>query len=154
MAATLKPARATSPGRILLRELEARGWSQRDLAAIMGRPYQAINQIVRGAKRITPETARELAQAFGTSPELWMNLEVNYRLQLAKQEQKEREIARRSRLYSLAPVAELIRRGQIAGSENVDELEDQVHKYLESRNMPTKRTSQEVTQYDSSSSHR
>ena len=84
----LKPARATSPGRVLLRELEARGWSQRDLAAIMGRPYQAINQIVRGVKRITPETARELAQAFGTSPELWMNLDVNYRLQLAKQKEK------------------------------------------------------------------
>jgi len=91
----MKPARVTSPGRILLRELNARGWSQRDLAAIMGRPYQAINQIARGVKRITPETARELAQAFGTSPELWMNLEGNYRLQLAKQEEKEREIARR-----------------------------------------------------------
>jgi HTH-type transcriptional regulator/antitoxin HigA len=130
MANLLKPARATSPGRVLLRELDARGWSQRDLAAIMGRPYQAINQIVRGVKRITPETARELAQAFGTSPELWMNLEVNYRLQLAKQEKKEREIARRSHLYSLAPVAELIRRGQIEGSDDVDELEKQVREYL------------------------
>lgn len=130
MANLLKPARATSPGRVLLRELDARGWSQRDLAAIMGRPYQAINQITRGVKRITPETARELAQAFGTSPELWMNLEVNYRLQLAKQEKKEREIARRSHLYSLAPVAELIRRGQIEGSDDVDELEKQVREYL------------------------
>ena len=128
----LKPARATSPGRVLLRELEARGWSQRDLAAIMGRPYQAINQIVRGVKRITPETVRELAQAFGTSPELWMNLEVNYRLQLAKQEEKEREIARRSRLYSLAPVAELIRRGQSEGSDDVDEKISPDH--------PTKKT--------------
>jgi addiction module HigA family antidote len=79
MANPLKPTRATSSGRILLRELEARGWSQRDLAAVMGRSYQAINQIVRGVKCITPETARELAQAFGTSPELWMNLEVNCR---------------------------------------------------------------------------
>ena len=130
MANLLKPARATSPGRVLLRELDARGWSQRDLAAIMGRPYQAINQIVRGVKRITPETARELAQAFGTSPELWINLEVNYRLQLAKHEKKEREIARRSHLYSLAPVAELIRRGQIEGSDDVDELEKQVREYL------------------------
>ena len=57
MATTLKPVCLPSPGRILLRELEARGWSQRDLAAIMGRPYQAINQIIRGVKRITPESA-------------------------------------------------------------------------------------------------
>jgi HTH-type transcriptional regulator / antitoxin HigA len=130
MATTINPARATLPGRILLRELEARGWSQRDLAAIMGRPYQAINQIVRGVKRITPETARELAQAFGTSPELWMNLEVSYRLQLAQQEEKESEIARRSRLYSLVPVAELIRKGRIEGSDDVDELEKQLSEYL------------------------
>ena len=154
MAVTLKPARATSPGHILLRELEARDWSQRDLAVIMGRPYQAINQIVRGIKRITPETARELAQAFDTSPELWMNLEVNYRLQLAKQEEKEHEIARRSRLYSLVPVAELIRRGQIEGSDNVDELEKQVFGYLSNLNVVTKRADHERALYDSSSSHR
>ena len=122
---TLKPARAVSPGHIIHRELEARGWSQRDLAVIMGRPYQAVNEIVRGTKRITPETARELAQAFGTTPEFWMSLETNYRLRLAAQEDKEQGIARRSRLYSIEPVAELIRRGQINVTDDLDNLEKQ-----------------------------
>lgn len=125
MDTTLKPARAVSPGRIIHRELEARGWSQRDLAVIMGRPYQAVNEIVGCVKRITPETARELAQAFGTTPEFWMNLETNYRLRLAAQEDKEQEIASRSRLYSFKPVAELIRRGQINVTGDLDELEKQ-----------------------------
>jgi hypothetical protein len=39
---TLKPARAVSPGRIM----EARGWSQLDLAVIMSRPFQAIMEMV------------------------------------------------------------------------------------------------------------
>lgn len=70
-----RPARPVAPGRIIKQEMEARGWSQKDLAAILGRPEQMVSEIVNGVKQITPETALELAQAFGTSPELWMNLE-------------------------------------------------------------------------------
>ncbi len=82
MSEALRPARAVAPGRIVKQELEARGWSQKDLAAVLGRPEQAVSEIVNGVKQITPETALELAQAFGTSPELWMNLEANYREEL------------------------------------------------------------------------
>jgi HTH-type transcriptional regulator/antitoxin HigA len=42
MSNTLTPARAISPGRILQRELDARGWTQKDLAEITNRPPQAI----------------------------------------------------------------------------------------------------------------
>jgi len=86
MSATLKPARVPSPGRILRRELEARGWTQKDLAHIMDLPEQTISQIVRGRKRVTPEMALELASAFGTSADLWLNLEANYRLYCARDE--------------------------------------------------------------------
>lgn len=47
-----------------------------------GRPAQAINEIVNGTKPITAETALELAGAFDTSAELWINLEVQYKLAL------------------------------------------------------------------------
>jgi addiction module HigA family antidote len=77
MSQELRPARVVPPGRILSRELEARGWTQRDLAGIVGRPVQAINEIIQSKKQITPETALQLAAAFGTSPEFWTNLEVN-----------------------------------------------------------------------------
>ncbi len=131
MTTTRRPARVVSPGQVIAKELEARGWTQRDLAVIMGRPYQAINEIVNGSKQITPDTARELAKAFGTSMDFWMNLESNYRLFMAEQEDKEREIERRSRIYTLAPVAELVKRGWIQGSGNIDELERQVCSFLE-----------------------
>lgn len=125
-----RPARVVSPGKIITKELEARGWTQRDLAAIMGRPYQAVNEIIKGSKQITPDTARELAKAFGTSIEFWMNLEANYRLFLAVQEDKEGEIERRSRIYTLAPVRELVKRGWIEGSDDTSTLESQVCSFL------------------------
>ena len=83
MSDDLRPARLVLPGRILKQELDARDWTQRDLAAILGRPEQAISEIVNGTKQITPETSLELSQAFGTSPEFWHNLEANYRLELS-----------------------------------------------------------------------
>lgn len=84
----ISPARVAPPGEVIVRELEARGWTRRDLAVIMGRPYQAINEIVNSSKQITPDTARELAKAFSTSMDFWMNLEANFRLFMAEQDEK------------------------------------------------------------------
>ena len=127
---TLIGARTVKPGQIIDRELTARGWSQKDLAEIIGRPVQAINEIIGGIKQITPNTAHELAQAFGTSAELWMNLEANYRLHLAQKEPGSTEISRRSQIYSIAPVKELIKRSWIKPSESVDELEKHICTFL------------------------
>ena len=126
----LTPARVTPPGRILERELEARGWSQKDLAVIMSRPPQAINEIIKGTKQIMPETALELAQAFDTSPELWLNLEANYRLYLAQRQKQATDIARRSQLYSLLPLADVIKYGWLEPSSSLYELENQVCNFL------------------------
>lgn len=89
MSQSLRPARVVSLGRILSRELEARSWTQKDLAEIIGRPIQTINEIIQGTKQVSPATALELANAFNTSPEFWMNLEANYRLHLARKERDE-----------------------------------------------------------------
>jgi len=130
MSRDLRPARVAPPGRIIRRELDARGWTQKDLAEIMERPAQAVSQIVRGHKQITPETALQLAAAFGTSPELWINLEANYRLYQARKEDDNAEIARKSRLYSLAPVPELINRVWIMDTDSVEELEREICAFL------------------------
>ncbi|MBC6430020.1 HigA family addiction module antidote protein [Nostoc sp. HG1] len=126
MSQKLVPARVPTPGKILSRELEARGWTQKDLAEIMGRPVQTINEIIRGSKQITPETAIELSQALGTSPEFWTNLEAKYRLHLAGTEKKEQNIARKSRLYTIAPISELIKNQWIQAADSIDDLERQV----------------------------
>lgn len=126
-----RPARIVSPGQIIKDELDERGWTQKDLAEIMGRPYQAINEIVRSTKQITPQTARELAQAFGTSPEFWLNLEMKYQLHKSPKEEKEQKIARKSWLYSFLPVKDLIKRNWINGSNNISELEKQICDFLD-----------------------
>jgi HTH-type transcriptional regulator/antitoxin HigA len=135
MTQTLAPARVSPPGRILDRELKARGWTQKDLAEIMGRPHQTINGIIKGNKQITPETAIELAEALGTSAEFWTNLEAKYRLHIAQKEaghpSETSEIARRSCLYSFAPVAEMIKRGWIQATDSITELEQQVCRFFE-----------------------
>ena len=73
-------AQVFPPGDFIREELEARGWTQGDLARFIGRPLQTVNAIVNAKKEITPETAVALGAAFGTSAELWLRLETTYRL--------------------------------------------------------------------------
>ncbi len=80
----LWPDVAIPPGDILAEELEARGLTQSRLARLMHRPLQAINEIIRGRKRITGVTALGLAEALGTSAEFWMRLEADYELNKAR----------------------------------------------------------------------
>ncbi|NJN86822.1 MAG: HigA family addiction module antidote protein [Leptolyngbyaceae cyanobacterium SL_7_1] len=126
MSQLLLPARVPPPGRILVRELETRGWTQKDLAEITGRPVQTINEIVQAKKQITPETALDFGEAFGTSAEFWTNLETNYRLYLARKDNQARDITRKSQLYSLAPISELLKRGWIQATDSIDDLEEKV----------------------------
>ena len=80
MTKPFKPAEVFSPGEYLRDELETRGWSQRDLARILGRPVQAVNEIVNSKKRITILTAKAIGAALGTGPEVWLNLQNYYEL--------------------------------------------------------------------------
>jgi HTH-type transcriptional regulator/antitoxin HigA len=116
---------AFSPGEYISEELEARGWSQLDLAEILGRPPQAVNEIIKAKRAITPDTARGLASAFGTSAHLWMNLQSAY--DLARTQQAEGDVvARKAKLYEYAPVGEMQKRGWIERSSNFDVVEHQV----------------------------
>jgi HTH-type transcriptional regulator/antitoxin HigA len=73
------PAEVFPPGDFLKEELEARGWTQNDLADILDWPARLVSEIIDGQRRISPETALDLARAFGTSAEYWLNLESAYR---------------------------------------------------------------------------
>jgi HTH-type transcriptional regulator/antitoxin HigA len=98
MSKTLVPFKLIAPGETLKWALGNRGWTQRDLAEVMHRPAQMINEIIAGKKRITAETAWELAAALGTDPEFWLNLETSYQLYKAYKEQEENQIRERSLL--------------------------------------------------------
>ncbi|MEK7996069.1 MAG: HigA family addiction module antitoxin [Planctomycetota bacterium] len=128
MAQRINPE-AFPPGEYIREELETRGWTQLDLAAILGRPATVVNEVIAGARSITPETAQGLADAFGTSAQLWMNLESSY--QLAKVASRGNTVARRAKLYEIAPVREMQRRGWIEESSSIEVLESQVLRFFE-----------------------
>lgn len=72
---------ATHPGQILLKEyLEPLGITQVKLADHLGIPIQRINEIIKGKRGISPDTAWLLSQAFSTSPEYWLNLQAMHDL--------------------------------------------------------------------------
>lgn len=72
---------ATHPGEILKEEfLHPVGITQVAFARHMGIPLQRVNEIVRGKRGVTPETAWLLSQALGTTPQFWMNLQDAYDL--------------------------------------------------------------------------
>ncbi len=73
------------PGEILLEEfLKPLGVSQYRLAKDVSVPPRRINEIVRGTRAITADTALRLARFFGTSERFWMNLQTRYELDLQK----------------------------------------------------------------------
>jgi HTH-type transcriptional regulator/antitoxin HigA len=116
------------PGDFIREELDARGWTQSDLAEIMGRPTETINRIIAGKLAITPETAKGLGAAFGTSADYWLNLESQFQLSEATSDD---QVARRARLYELAPISEMVKRGWIESSSNVEVLERQVMDFFD-----------------------
>ncbi len=74
-----------TPGEILLEEfLIPLGISQNQLARDIDVPVSRVSAIVKGERAITADTALRLAAFFGSSPEMWMNLQSEYDLRVAK----------------------------------------------------------------------
>ncbi len=79
----------THPGEILAEEfLKPLDLTQVALADHIGVPVQRVNEIVRGKRGITPETAWLLSEAFETTPDFWVNLQTNYDLATRRPERQ------------------------------------------------------------------
>ena len=74
------------PGEILADELKEIGISATQLARTLRVPANRISQILAGKRAISADTALRLARYFGTSPDLWMNLEKTYELDCARKQ--------------------------------------------------------------------
>ena len=84
----------THPGEILQYEyLEPMGLTQVALARHLKIPTQRINEIVKGKRGISPETAWLLSQAFGTTPQFWLNLQMNYDLAVNRPEKQVEQLS-------------------------------------------------------------
>ena len=74
------------PGRLLKRELEARGLSANRLALDLGVPSGRITDILNGRRSITADTALRLGRYFGNSPRFWLDLQSQYDLAILERE--------------------------------------------------------------------
>jgi|ERR1039458_1491673 addiction module HigA family antidote len=74
------------PGEILADELEEIGISAAELARTLAVPANRISQIIAQKRSISADTALRLARYFGTTADLWMNLQKTYELDLARQQ--------------------------------------------------------------------
>ena len=72
------------PGRILRRELDARGLSANRLALALRLPASRITDILNGKRGVSPETALRLGRYFGNSARFWLNLQTNFELATAE----------------------------------------------------------------------
>lgn len=115
------PAQPFPPGGYLQEEIDARGWTIDDLAEITGITKRQIINILQAKSGVTPESAIAFAEAFGQEPQTWMNLQAAY--ELANAAQDNRSIARKAKLFKRIPVRELKRRGWIADTDDIDEME-------------------------------
>jgi HTH-type transcriptional regulator/antitoxin HigA len=120
-----------SPGTFIKLELEARGWSQRDLAFIVGQTEQQLNPLLSGKRAITPDMARLLADAFDIPAQFFANLQSQYDLANAKEPDPAAHT--RAELQSTYPVRDMIRRGWVEDSE-ASLLQLQVDRFFEVAN--------------------
>ncbi|MCY3845005.1 MAG: HigA family addiction module antitoxin [Acidobacteria bacterium] len=72
------------PGEHLAEILDELGISQHRLARAVGVPPRRINDVVRGRRSITADTALRIGRALGTTPEFWLNLQRMYDLDRAR----------------------------------------------------------------------
>ncbi|QTO48379.1 MULTISPECIES: HigA family addiction module antitoxin [Burkholderia cepacia complex] len=121
---TRVPAEVFSPGEFLKDELDARNWTQVEFAEIIGKDTRSIYEIVNGKRSITPETAVMFAEALGSSAQMWMNLESQY--QLSRVRPTSDAISRKAQLHGRFPIREMMKRGWVKATKEIDALEQGV----------------------------
>mgnify|MGYP001768645935 CR=1 FL=1 len=67
------------PGFLIAMELDERGWSQKDFAAAIGVTKDALIDLIRGKTPLTIDLAHLIGKAFGTSEEVWVQMEEAFR---------------------------------------------------------------------------
>ncbi len=86
--------RPVHPGEVLREELDTLGLSANALARALGVPVNRITLILNGQRGITADTALRLARYFGTTPQLWLNLQQTWELRRAELETGDQIAAR------------------------------------------------------------
>jgi HTH-type transcriptional regulator/antitoxin HigA len=121
-----------TPGSFIAEELEARGWTQLDLAFVLGVTTPTINQIIQGKRGIGSEMAKALGKAFDVPAELFTNLQAAH--DLARAREPDPAVERRARLQRSYPVREMIKRGWFEDSDS-EMLDAQIARFFKVANL-------------------
>lgn len=127
--AALQSDLAIPPGEYIAEVLEEYGMSQAELARRMGRPAQAVNEIVKGDKVITPDTALQLEKALGLPAAFWLGLESQYQLTKARQIE-EADSMLEVGLVDEFPYREMVKLGWIAPARKPTDKVLELRAYL------------------------
>jgi HTH-type transcriptional regulator/antitoxin HigA len=120
---------AIHPGELLEETLEDLGMSQAELAQRMGRPKQMINEIIKGKKSITPTTALELEGVLGVPAHIWLGLENEYQMVLAKEKEKE-QIEAETALLPKFPYSDLAKLGFVKATRKAAEKVKELRRFF------------------------
>lgn len=121
--AKVKPYLNIGPGEFIKEEMEARNWTNEDLAQVLGLNPKTISELLNNKQRVTIDTAKVLSEAFGQSPQYWLNLDNNYRLRL-KENNNESDVEIKSKIYERMPVNDMVKKGWIRKFKDADELKN------------------------------
>ncbi len=119
---------ARHPGKILKEILEARGWSQEELAIVTARHRGTISNIVAGKAGISPDMAVALGAALNNAPSDWLKWDALY--ELSKVETDANVVKRMAELYAALPIREMQKRGWIKETSQLSDLEQEIEKFI------------------------
>jgi HTH-type transcriptional regulator/antitoxin HigA len=117
-----------SPAEIVRTAMEERGWSQSDLAYVLGVKSAAVNPILSGKRGISPEMSKALASAFNMPAESFALAQAEWELRHARD--PDPAVTARARVQAEYPLREMMRRGWIKESTKSDELEAQLCRFF------------------------
>ncbi len=114
-------------GKFIKDELLTRGWTQADLAFVMGRKASEISSLMVGRRQLSPELAQELGVVLGMGAEYWLGIDSAY--QLSQTDYVDQAVVIRSELFSF-PIKEMQKRHWIAQTLDTAELREELERFL------------------------
>ena len=106
-----------TPGEFIRARLESLGWSQADLAFVMGVTNATVNQIVNERRSVTPSMAKAIGAALDVGPEKLMRLQATSALRGI--EEPNPMVSERARLMSVYPLRDILKRGWLNEAEDM-----------------------------------
>lgn len=117
------------PGEQIIERLRRLEWTQADLARIVDRTPTCISEIIRGKRSITTEMATLLSVALGDNASFWLEQDAKFRAQIEPELDLDR-VRERMRVFQVAPVRDMQRRGWITDDNDLERIAHDLCKFF------------------------